>query len=319
MKRLVLFSILTSTLSFAQVTDENGNSATDSGNNTLTGNIGIGTTPSSNSTYKLEVNGQGRFTSNLLIGAPDGARTEINLNTNHKIYAPTNIKTIDLDGNWHGGGFIGVYRDDVFNSEGSVNMHAHLDAKAYKLNIDEFRLDGADAKEAALLISTLQDGDTQALTGLQLNTSNSVVVIGDVIGYEKNKGYGLVNKYKTKLENDLYLEAGNLGIGTSSFIDGTDTYRLSVEGKVRAHAVKVYTDWADYVFDKNYELPTLFEVEKYILQNGHLKDIPSAKEVKENGVELGEINKLLLQKIEELTLYTIQLKKEIEILKSKIE
>jgi len=85
------------------------------------------------------------------------------------------------------------------------------------------------------------------------------------------------------------------------------TYRLSVKGKVRADAIKVYTDWADYVFESNYDLPTLEEVEDYIAINGHLKDIPSAAEVAVNGIDLGEINKLLLQKIEELTLYTIQL------------
>ena len=104
-----------------------------------------------------------------------------------------------------------------------------------------------------------------------------------------------------------------------SFVDGADSYKLSVNGKVWAHAVKVYTDWADYVFENTYKLPTLTEVEDYIKENGHLKDMPSAAEVEENGIELGEMNKLLLQKIEELTLYTIQLKKDIEELQSKIK
>lgn len=317
MKKLFILSFFAVTFSYAQIKDENGNNAVDASNSSLVGNIGIGATPSSSSPYKLEVNGRSLFSDSLTLGNPSGARTIIQANTNHKIYAPTNIKTIDLDGNWKGGGFIGVYRDDVHNSEGSVNMHAHLDAKAYKLNVDEFRLDGADAKGAALLISTLQEGDAQAITGLQLNTANSVVVIGDLIGYEKNKGYGLVNRYKSKFENDLYVETGNIGIGTNSFVDGSETYRLSVEGKMRAHAVKVYTDWADFVFEENYDLPTLNQVENYINVNGHLMDIPSAKEVEENGIELGKMNKLLLQKIEELTLYVIDLKKEVEILKAK--
>lgn len=112
---------------------------------------------------------------------------------------------------------------------------------------------------------------------------------------------------------------GNVGIGTTSFVDGTDTYALSVEGGIRAHSVKVYTSWADYVFEKDYALPTLEDVEVYIRENGHLKDIPSAKEVEASGIELGEMNKLLLQKIEELTLYTIALKKEVDELKTKID
>ena len=101
-------------------------------------------------------------------------------------------------------------------------------------------------------------------------------------------------------------------IGTTSFTDGTDNYSLSVNGDVRAHRVKVYTTWADYVFKEDYKLPTLEEVEQHIAENGHLKDIPSATEVEENGIELGEMNKLLLQKIEELTLYTIELNKQVQ-------
>jgi len=108
---------------------------------------------------------------------------------------------------------------------------------------------------------------------------------------------------------------GNVGIGTSSFVDGSDIYKLSVDGRLRADAVKVYTTWADFVFEADYELPTLSEVEAHIAKFGHLKDIPSAAEVEANGIELGEMNKLLLQKIEELTLYVIEMKKEIEVLK----
>lgn len=122
------------------------------------------------------------------------------------------------------------------------------------------------------------------------------------------------NKY------DLYAEtpdaknyfAGTLGIGTTNMSDSTGNYRLSVKGKVRANEVKVYTGWADFVFEKDYNLPTLQEVEQHIEEKGHLKDIPNAKDVEKNGVYLGEMNAKLLQKIEELTLYTIQQEKDIE-------
>lgn len=110
-----------------------------------------------------------------------------------------------------------------------------------------------------------------------------------------------------------------LGIGTTSFIDGTDTFRLAVKGAIRADRVKVYTSWADFVFEKNYDLPSLEEVEKHIKEKGHLKDIPSAKEVDKNGIELGEMNKKLLQKIEELTLYLIEMNKELQEVKSQIK
>lgn len=107
-------------------------------------------------------------------------------------------------------------------------------------------------------------------------------------------------------------------IGTNSFTDGTDVYSLSVNGNVRADRVKVYTTWADFVFEKDYKLPTLEEVEKHILEKGHLLDIPSAKEVEANGIDLGDMNKKLLQKIEELTLYTIELNKQVQELKEQI-
>lgn len=100
---------------------------------------------------------------------------------------------------------------------------------------------------------------------------------------------------------------GSLGIGTTN----PETYKLAVKGKIRAEEIKVEKGWADYVFKKGYDLPTLEEVEKHIQENGHLINIPSAKEVKENGIQLGEMNKLLLEKIEELTLHAIKQQKEI--------
>ncbi|MBD1261606.1 hypothetical protein HZY62_13460 [Maribacter polysiphoniae] len=95
---------------------------------------------------------------------------------------------------------------------------------------------------------------------------------------------------------------GNIGIGTSN----PGIWKLAVKGKIRAEEIKVETGWADYVFKDDYNLPTLEEVEKHINEKGHLINIPSAKEVETNGIELGEMNKLLLEKIEELTLYTLQ-------------
>ena len=73
----------------------------------------------------------------------------------------------------------------------------------------------------------------------------------------------------------------------------------------------------DYVFENKYDLPTLNEVEQHIKEYGHLKDIPSAAEADDNGVELAEFTSQLLRKIEELTLYTIAQQKEIEALKQK--
>jgi hypothetical protein len=101
---------------------------------------------------------------------------------------------------------------------------------------------------------------------------------------------------------------GALGIATTN----TSGFALSVGGKIRAEEVKVYAGWADFVFAEDYVLPPLEDVEKHIKEHNHLPAIPSEAEVLENGIELGEMNAKLLQKIEELTLYTIEQEKRIQ-------
>jgi hypothetical protein len=94
-------------------------------------------------------------------------------------------------------------------------------------------------------------------------------------------------------------------------------FRLSVDGMVRAREIYVNNDaWPDYVFGKNYKLLSLNELERYIDQNKHLPNIPSADEVAQNGVSVGGTQQKLLEKIEELTLYIIAQQKEIEALKA---
>ena len=116
---------------------------------------------------------------------------------------------------------------------------------------------------------------------------------------------------KNTSESDLFV-SGNVGIGTT-----TPDTKLAVNGTIHSKEVKVdLIGWPDFVFYKDYKLPTLKEVENYIIEKGHLKDIPNANEVEKNGIYLGEMDSKLLQKIEELTLYTIQQQKEIEELKS---
>lgn len=108
---------------------------------------------------------------------------------------------------------------------------------------------------------------------------------------------------------------GNVGIGTDN-----PQHKLDVKGKIRAEEVIIETGWADFVFDKDYKLPSLTEVENHINEHKHLPDIPSEAEVKENGgVGLGEMQVKLLQKIEELTLYVIELKKENQEIKERLE
>lgn len=109
----------------------------------------------------------------------------------------------------------------------------------------------------------------------------------------------------------LINENGQVGIGTETI--GDANYRLFVETGIRTRKVQVdQTTWPDYVFDQQYKLPTLKEVEAFIQKNKHLPDMPSAAEVEKNGIDLGANQANMLKKIEELTLYVIEQNKKIE-------
>ncbi|MEQ9309752.1 MAG: hypothetical protein RLN90_09880 [Balneolaceae bacterium] len=109
---------------------------------------------------------------------------------------------------------------------------------------------------------------------------------------------------------------GFIGIGT---LDPKS--KLSVDGQIRATEVKVLADISvpDYVFEPDYELRTLKETKEYITKNKHLPEIPSASEIGENGIDIGDMNMRLLKKIEELTLYQIQLMEEMEAMKKELQ
>ncbi|WP_320054429.1 hypothetical protein [uncultured Acetobacteroides sp.] len=123
----------------------------------------------------------------------------------------------------------------------------------------------------------------------------------------------------------LYIK-GRVGILTAS-----PRYELDVIGTIRAREIKVDLNGADFVFEKDFKLMTLNELEKFVTEQKHLPEIAPAKEMEKNGTELGELNSKLLQKMEEMTLYMIEqnkridsiqeqnklLKKEIELLKAK--
>jgi len=105
---------------------------------------------------------------------------------------------------------------------------------------------------------------------------------------------------------------GSLNVGTET---ANPEFLFQVKGKIRSEEIKVETaNWPDYVFAEDYKLPSLKETEQHIKEQGHLPGIPSAAEVNEHGINLGDMNAKLLKKIEELTLLLIQQNKRIEIL-----
>lgn len=149
------------------------------------------------------------------------------------------------------------------------------------------------------------------------NISDLRINIGDDYGSGDDRlVIGTTNWKDSKYYVHMVVGAGGkVGIGAENF--GEE--RLAVNGSIRAREIRVDNGtWADFVFDKEYKLTPLLDLEKFIKSNHHLPEIPSAQEVKEQGVMLGEMNKLLLQKIEELTLHIINQQKQIDKLQQQV-
>ncbi|MES1249623.1 MAG: hypothetical protein ABUL46_03020 [Chitinophaga rupis] len=155
-------------------------------------------------------------------------------------------------------------------------------------------LRGASTGSANMILQALA-GNSQAywITG-----ADGMLKIGANGGVEPTAGVININ-YQ-----------GNVGVGTTN----PGSFKMAVEGALGARSIKVTAanPWPDYVFSGKYTLPSLSSVEKYITQNSHLPGMPSAAEVGQSGVDLGQMNAKLLEKVEELTLYVIQIKKENE-------
>jgi hypothetical protein len=145
--------------------------------------------------------------------------------------------------------------------------------------------------------------------GAHYDTGNDCAPLGYVAGRRENAltnnfaGYlqfGVTQGNAGTIEAMRVASSGNVGIGTTN-----PTEKLSVNGRIRAKEVIVDTNWSDYVFAKDYKLASLSEVEQHIQQQGHLPGVPSATEVAEKGVSVGDMQAVLLAKVEELTLHLI--------------
>ncbi|MCV9928328.1 hypothetical protein OIU83_11715 [Flavobacterium sp. LS1R49] len=317
----LLFSgifILNSNITNAQISTSTGGAGSIFPNSpTSNTNVGIGTT---NPTAKLEVVGSlkaeiGDFSKVL----PDGA--------NYTDWMDRNKSSRVLN--------LGTLRDPLDNGrllcfyDFPQSNVLNLTKSAFSFQIDDrsnhtrFRMTAETGgytqmvvlnKRQEELMKIYEDGNDNVFA--HFPKPNSRVVIGGFGDYLPE--HKLVVRESSKIEGNILTDS-NIGIGTSNFTDGADIYRLSVKGKIRAEEVKVYSTWADYVFNEDYKLPNLKEVEKYIAVNGHLPNVPSAKDITEKGLELGEMVKIQQEKIEELTLYLIQQNKENEQLNKDIQ
>lgn len=150
-------------------------------------------------------------------------------------------------------------------------------------------------------------------------TNDQVFKIGGASNliFNTNSDTNLGRTIKFVSSDAVLMEVGDNGkISIGNSISTPGNYKLYVETGILSEKVKVATvnsgDWADYVFEEDYELNSLEEVEQFVKTNKHLPNVPSAKQVEKNGIDMAEMDATLLRQIEELWLHVIELKKEIE-------
>ncbi|MBC7936608.1 MAG: hypothetical protein H7Y86_14755 [Rhizobacter sp.] len=185
----------------------------------------------------------------------------------------------------------------------------------FKLTVGDTRLSGGQTLLLKLRgrnpVMTFEEGSFRyGYITAKSQTPAAPFTKGLLIGAEA--GYPIqfsTNNYNLSM---IIANNGNVGIGTSN-----PTYKLSVNGNIRSKEVVVESGWADYVFEEGYTLTSLKETEKFILENKHLPGIPSAKEIRENGLALGKLQTKMMAKIEELTLHVIELEKKIQAMQNK--
>lgn len=155
--------------------------------------------------------------------------------------------------------------------------------------------------------------------GQNISAGNNISAANDLsVNDDANIGSDLTVGNDISSGQNIFA-GGNVAIGTTNM---PGTHRLYVAGSMICTEAKValQASWPDYVFEENYRKPNVYELEQFIRENKHLPGVPSAQEVKENGgIELGETQRILLEKIEELTLLLIDQQKQIDALKSGLQ
>ncbi len=208
---------------------------------------------------------------------------------------------------------------DIYHLGGDVGIGG---TPVSKLDVGNFQNGSISNQVVLRLRNTIAEnqpanwGSAIEFYNMSNNITNSSLQGAKIISEASQYGWSHNLKFRVfqnnNFQNQTGIDAmtintnGNVGIGTTN-----PDEKLTVKGTIHTEEVRVdlSVPAPDYVFEENYDLRSLKDTETYINKNKHLPEIPSAKEMEANGVELGDMNMLLLKKIEELTLYTIEQQK----------
>ncbi len=200
-----------------------------------------------------------------------------------------------------------IFRTDDQNrlrigSNGSVSVNS--DDQPARLSVTQY----SDQSPATSTLFLARGGTSHNVKTFRLFTDASDVLTAVLQG-------------NMEVENgNLVVKNGKVGIGIEPN-DMPGNHKLYVNGSILCTELKVKlkSSWPDYVFSKEYNLMSLKNLETFIQKEAHLPGVPSAEDVRKNGHEVGEMQRIMLEKIEELTLYVIQQQKEIDVLRATLD
>jgi len=286
-------------------------------------------------TYPLSINGKTAiYEDNVYMGEIYGKTDgHLYLNSNTSNDGPSRkhliLQTTETSNTYSG--FVGI---------NNISPDAFLDVQKLSNNSETAAILGTSIfSEGNLNFTRIEGGTTEGLGALSLNSNVKANVGiagggGNVYIAPTNDNCGDVfigSGYGNYPIEDLGTNGGNVFIAQSggdvimkhpntSLSIGTDKidHRLNVNGTIRSTELIVEAGWADYVFEKDYKLKPIEEVEKYINEHKHLPNIPRASEIQKDGLKLSEISTKMMEKIEELMLYIIEQNKQIKNLQKEV-
>jgi hypothetical protein len=268
------------------------------GNILLGGNVGLS---NSSPTAKLDIVTAGSVT-----------KPHIRMYEFNNDYARLEFKNSTGNNYWHIAGY-----NNPTNASERLNFYNNTTGDIMSITGDGKVGIGTTTPEEKLTVVTPanSNGITHSDGSIKLTTYLGGATNGAYFGTPTNHPLSFYTNNSSA--QVTLLQSGDFLIGTNNLTSGAG-YKLRVGGKIFSEEVRVQLQsaWPDYVFDKKYKKMSIVELDKYLNENNHLPNIPSAMEIEKDGQHLGEIQRKMLEKIEELTLYIIELNKRIDKLES---